>query len=117
MFNARCFRWYGGALSAIHQCHLEISMSTQSIPMTDTCLANHLHPLTDLKRKESGILQELRGGAGFRSRLAALGFTPGTMVTMLQNRGHGPVIVTVRDTKIALGRGEAAKILVLPQQE
>lgn len=92
-------------------------MSMQPIQIPNTCLTDHLRPLTDLKRKESGILQELRGGAGFRSRLAALGFTPGTMVTMLQNRGHGPVIVTVRDTKIALGRGEATKILVLPKQE
>ncbi len=90
-------------------------MSIQPIQMLNTCPTNQLHPLTDLKRKESGVLQELHGGAGFRSRLAALGFTPGVTVTMLQNRGHGPVIVTVRDTKIALGRGEATKILVLPQ--
>jgi ferrous iron transport protein A len=92
-------------------------MSMQPIQMSDTCLTNHLYALSDLKRKESGIIQELRGGAGFRSRLAALGFTPGGVVTMLQNRGHGPVIVAVRDTKIALGRGEATKILVLPQAE
>ncbi len=92
-------------------------MSMQPIQMQNTCLTNHFHPLTDLKRRESGIIQELRGGAGFRSRLAALGFTPGIAVTMLQNRGHGPVIVNVRDTKIALGRGEATKILVLLQQE
>ncbi len=91
-------------------------MSMQPIQMPSTCLTNHLHPLTDLKRQESGVVQELHGGAGFRSRLAALGFTPGVMVTMLQNRGHGPVIVSVRDTKIALGRGEATKILILPQQ-
>jgi ferrous iron transport protein A len=92
-------------------------MSIHSIQMPNACLTNHLHPLTDLRRRESGIIQELRGGAGFRSRLAALGFTPGVVVTLLQNRGHGPVIVNVRDTKIALGRGEATKILVLRQQE
>ncbi|MBU1749340.1 MAG: ferrous iron transport protein A [Chloroflexi bacterium] len=33
---------------------------------------------------------------------------------MVQNYGHGPIIVTVRDTRIALGRGEAGKIWVHP---
>jgi ferrous iron transport protein A len=46
------------------------------------------------------------------SRLAALGFTIGAEVTMVQNFGHGPLIVLVRDTRVALGRGEAAKVLV-----
>jgi Fe2+ transport system protein FeoA len=32
---------------------------------------------------------------------------------MVQNYGNGPLIVLVRDTRIALGRGEAHKVLVL----
>jgi Fe2+ transport system protein FeoA len=31
---------------------------------------------------------------------------------MVQNFGHGPLIVLVRDTRVALGRGEAMKVLV-----
>ncbi|MBN2258528.1 MAG: ferrous iron transport protein A [Anaerolineaceae bacterium] len=31
---------------------------------------------------------------------------------MTQNIGYGPLIVTVRGTRVALGRREAAKILV-----
>lgn len=46
------------------------------------------------------------------NRLASLGFTPGADVRMTQNFGHGPLIVTVRGTRVALGRGEAEKILV-----
>ncbi len=45
-------------------------------------------------------------------RLASLGFTPGAQVSMTQNFGHGPLIVIVRGTRVALGRGEAAKICV-----
>jgi Fe2+ transport system protein FeoA len=45
-------------------------------------------------------------------RLAVLGFLPGEELTMVQNYGHGPVIVTVRDTRVALGRGEADQITV-----
>ena len=33
-------------------------------------------------------------------------------IEVLQNRRRGPVLVRVRETRIALGHGEAAKILV-----
>jgi ferrous iron transport protein A len=67
---------------------------------------NHLHP------GERGIVQSLAGGRGLLGRMAALGFTPGVRLTMIQNFGHGPIIVRVRDTRVALGRGEAGKVLV-----
>ena len=44
------------------------------------------------------------------SRLATLGFTPGTPVRMVQNFGRGPIIVRVNDAQIALGRREAHRI-------
>ncbi len=73
---------------------------------------NGLIPLTQLAAHQEGVIAELRGGAGFVSRLATLGFTPGASLNMVQNFGHGPLIVLVRDARIALGRGEANKILV-----
>ncbi len=68
--------------------------------------------LSALAPGEVGVVRQLAGGRGFMSRLAALGFTPEAEVTMVQNFGHGPLIVLVRDTRVALGRGEAAKVLV-----
>ncbi len=53
-----------------------------------------------------------KAGHGFLSRLASLGFTPGAHLRVVQNYGHGPIIVSLRDTRVALGRGEANKILV-----
>ncbi len=50
-------------------------------------------------------------------RLASLGFTPGAQVSMTQNFGRGPLIVTVRGARVALGRGEAAQIFVAPTSE
>jgi ferrous iron transport protein A len=44
--------------------------------------------------------------------MATLGFTIGASVTVVQNYRHGPMIVRVRDTRVALGRGEARKVLV-----
>jgi ferrous iron transport protein A len=69
-------------------------------------------PLTQLGAHEEGTVHTLRGGRGFVSRLATLGFTPGAPLTMVQNFGHGPLIVSVRDARIALGRGEAAHVMV-----
>ena len=69
-------------------------------------------PLTDLATDEEGAVIELGGGRGLVSRLATLGFTPGAPLKMVQNFGSGPLIVRVRDTHIALGRGEAGKVVV-----
>ena len=46
------------------------------------------------------------------SRLAALGFSVGVEVRMLQNARHGSMIVLVRNTRVALGRDVAAGIMV-----
>jgi ferrous iron transport protein A len=51
-------------------------------------------------------------GRAVTNRLASLGFTPGVEVGMAQNFGRGPLIVTVRGTRVALGRGEAEKIFI-----
>ena len=59
------------------------------------------------------IITGVTGGRAFVMRLASLGFTPGTQVLPVRNWGVGPVIVLVRDTRVALGRGEAASIHVL----
>jgi len=69
-------------------------------------------PLSALASGEVGVVDQLAGGRGFVSRLATLGFTPGVEVNMVQNFGRGPLIVLVRDTRVALGRGEAMKVLV-----
>lgn len=61
---------------------------------------------------EQGIVLELAGGRGLLGRMTSLGFTPGAEVTVLQNFGHGPLIAQVRGARIALGRGEAGRILV-----
>ncbi len=68
--------------------------------------------LSAMRTGERGIVLELDCGRGLRSRLASMGLTPGTEITMLQNFGHGPLIAKVRDARIALGRGEASKIYV-----
>lgn len=69
-------------------------------------------PLVELRVDEHGTILYFAGGLGITTRLASLGFTPGAGVDMTQNYGHGPLIVTVRGTRVALGRREAARIFV-----
>ncbi len=47
-----------------------------------------------------------------RCRLLDMGLVPGTRVMVLNNQNRGPMLVEVRGSKMALGRGLASKILV-----
>ena len=68
--------------------------------------------LADLRINERGVVRGLSGGRSVIQRLAALGFTPGADVEMAQNYGWGPLIVSTRGARVALGRGEAQRVTV-----
>jgi ferrous iron transport protein A len=70
-------------------------------------------PLSDVKVGKHAVVNQLCGGREFTNRIAALGFTIGAEIKVLQNYGKGPVIVSLRDSRVALGRGEAIKVLVV----
>ncbi|MDY6877608.1 MAG: FeoA family protein [Chloroflexota bacterium] len=76
-------------------------------PKKEVVALSVLHP------GERGVVAELLGGRGVLGRMAALGFTPGAEVRIVQNFGHGPLIVLLRDTRVALGRGEAGRVSVV----
>ncbi len=83
------------------------------IPLLEICNVNASRiPLSELLVNEHATILSFRGGRAVTSRLAGLGFTPGAEVVMTQNYGHGPLIVSVRGTHVALGRDEAAKISI-----
>jgi ferrous iron transport protein A len=64
-----------------------------------------------------GYVRELQCGQRLAGRLAALGLTLGAKIEVLQNPGNGPLLVLVRGTRLALGRGQAVKILVGETQD
>jgi ferrous iron transport protein A len=68
--------------------------------------------LSELHVNEQATIHSFSIGRLESNRLASLGLTPGAHVDMTQNYGRGPLIVIVRGTRVALGRGEAAKIFV-----
>jgi ferrous iron transport protein A len=68
--------------------------------------------LGDLPSGRKGIVRRLRGGGALTSRLTAMGISLGAELVVVQNFGRGPIIIKVRNTRVALGRGEAAHIRV-----
>jgi len=90
------------------------AMQTTYSPAHDEARVNILH-LNDLTAGDVAVVRTLDGGAHFLSRMVSFGFTPGVLVKMVQNYGHGPVIVSLRGTRVALGRGEARKVGVTRQ--
>jgi ferrous iron transport protein A len=52
------------------------------------------------------------GGDAFLSRAAALGICVGTSLEVLGNNGRGPILLLVHNSRIALGRGAADKVIV-----
>jgi ferrous iron transport protein A len=74
--------------------------------------SNGAKPLSELPAGSAGVICELAGGREFRSRAANLGFTAGAPIRVMQNYGHGPMLLSIRGALVALGRREAAKVLV-----
>ena len=72
---------------------------------------SNLFVITDLQEGDQGIIHSIEGGAALTSRLAGMGIVSGARFRMTQVSG-GMVVVSVGSTRIALGRGEASKIMV-----
>jgi Fur family transcriptional regulator, ferric uptake regulator len=77
-----------------------------------TCMAERgaVLPLSELAPGERGEVEALSGGSGARRRLGELGLTPGTAIEVLAS--HGPILVLVRGSRVALGRGMARKVMI-----
>jgi ferrous iron transport protein A len=75
-------------------------------------------PLSMLPVGAKGKITRIRGGKGLVRRLNDMGFTRDTEVTIVcshssPNPGNGgPLVVEVKDSRIAFGRGVAMKIMV-----
>lgn len=70
-------------------------------------------PLTSLLDGQKGVVSSIRGERGTSQKLADLGLTPGTEIGVVKSAlFHGPLMVSVRGTTLAVGRGIAAKVFV-----
>ena len=79
-----------------------------------SCLSKRkpLMPLTLAKEGEKLIIRDIIGGRGIRQRLISMGIRIGDEVEIISNTGAGRLIIACGNTRFALGRGVANKILV-----
>lgn len=68
-------------------------------------------PLTMVRAGETKTVKTLRGRDEIRRFLESLGFVEGTDITIVSELG-GNLIVNVKDTRIALSKSMAGKIMV-----
>jgi len=70
-------------------------------------------PITELKPGQKGVIAFVRGNRKVTQRLADLGLTPETSISILKTAPfNGPIEVAVRGSKLAIGRQIAENILV-----
>jgi Fe2+ transport system protein A len=68
-------------------------------------------PLSMIKAGESGLVQRIGGKEETKRFLKNLGFVPGSSVTLISEI-EGNVIVQVKESRIAISKGMANKIMV-----
>ena len=65
----------------------------------------------DIPAGKSARVVDVTGGMGMKNRLAAIGIYPGATVKVVKSP-PGPMIIEVSGTRLALGKGMAARIEV-----
>lgn len=69
-------------------------------------------PLAMVSEGEVVRLVSLRGGRGLNKRLADLGLNIGMTLRVIRRTENGPMILDVKDSRLAIGRGMAHHMLV-----
>ena len=69
-------------------------------------------PLSFIPSGKNGLIRKVAEGENVRNRLTAMGFVSGEVIKVLRNDHCGPLIISILDSRIAIGRGMARKILV-----
>lgn len=72
---------------------------------------SNLFVITDLREGDQGVIHSIEDSSALTSRLAGMGIVTGAKFRIAQVSG-GMVVILVSATRIALGRGEASKIMV-----
>ncbi len=71
-----------------------------------------IKPLSMVQAGETVKLAGIEAGRDLNSRLASMGLVPNVKITVVSNSHPGPFIISVKDSKMMLGRGMAHKIMV-----
>ncbi len=56
---------------------------------------------------------EIQSGSGLKKRLADIGVVPGARLKLISANTAGPVIISIKGARIAIGKGVAQRIMVI----
>ena len=70
-------------------------------------------PLSMVNEGETVKLISIDAGRGLNSRLASMGLLPNVEITVVNNTHPGPFVISLKGSKMMLGRGMAHKIMVI----
>lgn len=69
--------------------------------------------LTEVRPGLHVRIESIDGDVRLLTRLSSMGMAPGASVKVVRNDRHRPVLVFGRDTLLALGRRDAARVEVI----
>ena len=72
----------------------------------------NVRPLSEVQAGETVKLAGIKAGRGLNSRLASMGLVPNVEITVVSNSRPGPFVISVKNSKMMLGRGVAHKLMV-----
>ncbi len=70
-------------------------------------------PLSTIRAGQTVTIASIQAGRGLNSRLASMGLVHGTKITVVNNDRPGPFVISIKGSKMMLGRGMAHKIMVM----
>ncbi len=71
-----------------------------------------IKPLSVTQSGEKVQLVSIEAGRNLNSRLTSMGILPNVVITVVSNGHPGPLVISVKGSKMMLGRGMAHKIMV-----
>jgi ferrous iron transport protein A len=69
-------------------------------------------PLSEVEEGRTVSIIRIDGGKDIRVRLTAMGLLPKTQLTVVHKGKSGPFVISVKNSRVALGRGVVDKIMV-----
>lgn len=71
-----------------------------------------IKPLSQVDEGQIVSIVSIEGGRGLRSRLTTMGLLPKIQIRVVHNGRFGPFVISIKNSRMAIGRGVADKIMV-----
>ncbi|MHC5158241.1 MAG: FeoA family protein [Planctomycetota bacterium] len=70
-------------------------------------------PLNEVRAGTTVRIVEVEAGHSLKNRLASMGLLANVQICVVRNDGAGQIIVSVKNSKVILGRGMSHKVFVV----